>query len=150
MPGYFDKIGFRFSDEVFLDGLKFISREKYPWKSRNGMKGFFEKLYNHKSVDSYQKIIEWKTALHQEQSHIYHSWALVLRFLSFLLIASCLVLFLLSFPVLSDVLLISGMVLLVSDILLSRMAAKSRHSWVLINDLLKNLIDQQQKHVKAA
>jgi hypothetical protein len=150
MTGISETIGFRFSDEVFLHGLKFISRERYPWKGRSGMKGFFEKLYNHKSVDSYQKIIEWKTALHQEKSQIYHSWALVLRFLSFVLLTSCLVLFLLEHPVLSDVLLITGIILLAFDMFLSRMAAKSRHSWVLITDLLRDLIDQQQKHVKAA
>jgi hypothetical protein len=150
IPGYPDKFGYNFSDEVYLHGLKFTFKEKYPWKNRGEMKGFFEKLYTHKSADSYQKIIEWKTAFHQEQAHIYHSWALMLRFLSVLMFSSCLVLYILRYPVLSDILLITGIGLLVTDMWLSRMAAKCRHSWVLIIGLLKTMLAQEGKQVEAA
>jgi hypothetical protein len=151
ITGYPDKIGFQFNDEVFLQGLKFSLKEKYPWKSRREMRGFFEKLYTHKTVDSYQKIVEWKTVKHQEQSHIYYSWAVILRSSSLIMFSACLVLFALQQPLLSNVLLVSGIIVLISDVLLSRMAAKSRESWIMITGLLKTMLEQQdQEHEEAA
>ena len=150
IPGYPQKFGYSFSNEVFLDGLKFKFTEEYPWKSRRERNGFFEKLYIHKSADSYHKIIEWKTALHQEQAHIRYSWGLLLRFLSLLMIISCLVFFFLHHPLLSDILLGNGIVLLLIGVWLSLMASKARQSWVVVMELLKTLIEQKGKHMEAA
>ncbi len=55
ISGYPDNFGFQFDEEVFLQGLKFSRREKYPWKSRKEMKDFFEKLYAHKSATVIKK-----------------------------------------------------------------------------------------------
>jgi hypothetical protein len=150
LPGYPDKFGFRFTDEIFLHGLKFSLKEKYPWRNRLEMKGFFEKLYTHKSVDSYRKIIEWKTALHQEQTHVYYSWALILRFLSLAMIIACLVLFILNYPLYAEIMLGTGIILLISEIRLRRLALHSSQSWVKITGLLRTLIDQAGKHIEAA
>lgn len=114
------------------------------------MKGFFEKLYTHKSVDSYRKIMEWKTALHQEQTHVYYTWALILRFLSLAMITACLVLFLLRYPLFAEIMLGTGIVLLICEVRLRRLAVISSQSWVKITGLLKSLIEQQGKHVEAA
>jgi len=149
--GYPDNFGFQFDDEVFLQGLKFSHKEKYPWKSRKEMKGFFEKLYAHKSADSYQKIIEWKTILHQEQIHIFHSMALILRLSSLIMISAGLVLIALQFALPSVVFVSTGILMLICDAWLRRRASKSRQSWILITGLLKTLLEQhQQKHVEAA
>ena len=151
ITGYPDKIGFQFNDEVFLQGLKLSFKEKYPWKSRREMRGFFEKLYTHKSVNSYQKIVEWKTIMHQEQAHIYYSWSVILRSSFLIMISACLVLFALQKPLLSDVLLGTGITMLISDVWCSRMAAKSRESWIMITGLLKTMLEQQeQKQGEAA
>ncbi len=151
VSGYPHNFGFQFDDDVFLQGLKFTFKEKYPWRSRREMRGFFEKLYAHKSVDSYQKIIEWKTILHQEQTHIYHSRALILRFSSLIMISAGLVLIALQHALPSLVLAGTGILMLISDIWFRRRASKSRQSWILITGLLKTMIDQhQQKNVKAA
>ncbi|KPL11848.1 MAG: hypothetical protein AMS23_10990 [Bacteroides sp. SM1_62] len=149
--GYPDNFGFRFDDEVFLQGLKFSFKEKYPWKSRKEMRGFFEKLYTHKSADSYQKIIEWKTILHQEQTHILYSRALILRLSSLIMISAGLVLIALQHALPSVVFVCTGMIMLICDVWFRRKASKSRKSWILITGLLKTLIEQQQqKHVNAA
>ena len=115
------------------------------------MRGFFEKLYTHKSVDSYQKIVEWKTIMHQEQAHIYYSWAVILRSSSLIMISACLVLFALQQPLLSNVLLGTSILMIISDVWSSRMAAKSRESWRMITGLLKTMLEQQeQKQGEAA
>lgn len=151
VPGYPEGFGFRFNEGIFLPGMKLSGREKYPWKSSAEMKKFFEQLYMHKSADSYQKIIEWKTVLHQERTHISYSWALILRVLSMLMIAACGVLFLIGLPLISKILLGSGFVLLITDVALRRRASNSSHSWSVITDLLKTLIEQQAlKQEKAA
>ncbi len=151
IPGYPDGFGFRFNEEVFLRGLKLSGREKYPWKSGSERKKFFEKLYVHKSADSYQKIVEWKTVWHQERTHISYSWALILRVLSLMMISACLVLFLAGQPLISDILLGSGIVLLITDVALRRRASNSSHSWRVITDLLKTMLEQEvQKQGEAA
>ena len=149
--GYPDNFGFQFDDEVFLQGLKFSHREKYPWKSRKEMKGFFEKLYAHKSADSYQKIIEWKTILHQEQIHIFHSMALILRLSSLIMITAGIVLIALQQALPSLVFVNTGILMLFCDMWFRRKASKSRKSWILITGLLKTLNEQQEKEqVEAA
>ena len=149
--GYPDNFGFQLDDEVFLQGLKFSHREKYPWRSRREMKAFFEKLYAHKSADSYQKIIEWKTILHQEQIHIFHSTAFILRLSSLLMITAGMVLIALQQPLPSLVFVNTGILMLICDIWFRRRASKSRKSWILITGLLKTLIEQQeQKQEEAA
>jgi hypothetical protein len=143
--GYPEDFGFQIDEEVFLQGLKFSRREKYPWRSRKDMKDFFEKLYTHKSADSYQKIIEWKTILHQEQIHVLHSWAFLLRFSSMLMISACLVLFALQHPLSSEVVLGTGILMLISDAWLRRKASKYRQSWIEITGLLNTMIKQQEQ-----
>ena len=151
ISGYPDNFGFQFDDEVFLQGLKFSTREKYPWKSRKEMKGFFEKLYTHKSADSYIKIIEWKTILHQEQIHIFHSTAFILRISSLIMISAGLVLIALQHALPSLVFVNTGILMLICDIWLRRRASKSRQSWILITGLLRTMIEQQeQKQEEAA
>ncbi len=149
--GYPDNFGFRFDDEVFLKGLKFSFKEKYPWRSRKEMRGFFEKLYAHKSADSYQKIIEWKTVLHQEQTHIFYSLALILRLSSLIMISAGMVLIALQHALPSLVFVFTGIAMLICDVWFRRKASKSRHSLILITGLLKTLMEQQPpKHVSAA
>jgi hypothetical protein len=151
ITGYPDKIGFRFDDNVFLRGLKFSTREKYPWKSRKEMRGFFEKLYSHKAPESYQKIIEWKTALHQEQTHVYYSWALLLRFSSLIMIAAGGILIALSYVWPSVVFASAGIVMLLSNVCLLKMATRARQSWITITGLLNTLLKQpRQDHIEAA
>jgi hypothetical protein len=151
IPGHPDGFGFRFNEEVFLPGMKLSGREKYPWKNSGEMKKFFEQLYMHKSADSYQKIIEWKTVLHQERTHVSYSWALILRVLSLLMIPASGVLFLFGQPLIAEILLGSGFVLLIAHVALRRRASTSSHSWSVITDLLKTLIAQQaMKQEKAA
>lgn len=151
ISGYPDNFGFQFDDNVFLQGMKFSFKEKYPWKSRMEMKDFFEKLYAHKSTDSYIKIIEWKTILHQEQIHIFHSTAFILRLSSFLMISAGIVLIALQQPLPSLVFVNTGILMLIGDIWFRRRASKSRKSWILITGLLKTLIEQQeQKQEEAA
>ena len=150
IPGHPDGFGFRFTQEVFLQGMKLSGREKYPWKSNSEMKKFFEQLYMHKSADSYQKIIEWKTVWHQERTHISYSWALVLRVLSILMMAACAVLFLAGQTLISEILLGSGILMLIAGVALRRRASNSSHSWGVITDLLKTLIKQQVQHQEEA
>jgi len=151
MSFYPNKIGFQFNDEVYLQGLKLTFKEKYPWRSRREMRGFFEKLYTHKSVDSYQKIVEWKTIMHQEQAHIFYSWAVILRISFLIMISACLILFAMQQPLLSELLLGTSIIMLILDVWFWRKASKSRESWIMITGLLKTMIRQQdQKHFKAA
>jgi hypothetical protein len=151
ISGYPHNFGFQFDDDVFLQGLKLSFKEKYPWRSRREMRGFFEKLYAHKSVDSYQKIIEWKTVLHQEQAHIYYSMAVLLRFSSLIMISAGLVLIALEHALPSVAFVSTGIMMLVCDVVFRKRASKSRQSWILITGLLKTMIEQhQQKNVKAA
>jgi hypothetical protein len=151
ISGYPHNFGFQFDDEVFLQGLKFSFKEKYPWKSRKEMRSFFEKLYTHKSTDSYQKILEWKTILHQEQIHIFHSTAFILRLSSLIMISAGLVLIALHQAVPSLVFVNTGIIMLISDVWFRRRASKSRQSWILITGLLKTMIEQHhKKDVKAA
>lgn len=151
ISGYPDNFGFQFDDEVFLQGMKFSFKEKYPWKSRKEMKDFFQKLYSHKSADSYKKLIEWKTILHQEQIHIFHSTAFILRLSSLLMISAGMVLIALQQPLPSLVFVNTGILMLICDIWFRRRASKSRKSWILITGLLKTLIEQQeQKQEEAA
>jgi len=145
LSGYPDNFGFQFDDEVFLQGMKFSYKEKYPWKSRKEMKDFFEKLYAHKSADSYQKIIEWKTILHQEQIHILHSKAFILRFTSLIMITAGIVLISVQMPIPSLVSVNTGILMLICDIWFRKRASKSRKSWILITGLLKTMIEQQDK-----
>lgn len=151
ISGYPDNFGFQFDDNVFLQGMKFSFKEKYPWKSRKEMKDFFQKLYSHKSADSYKKLIEWKTILHQEQIHIFHSTAFILRLSSLLMITAGMVLIALQQPLPSLVFVNTGILMLICDIWFRRRASKSRKSWILITGLLKTLIEQQeQKQEEAA
>ena len=151
ISGYPDNFGFQFDDKVFLQGMKFSFKEKYPWKSRKEMKDFFQKLYSHKSADSYKKLIEWKTILHQEQIHIFHSTAFILRLSSLLMISAGMVLIALQQPLPSLVFVNTGILMLICDIWFRRRASKSRKSWILITGLLKTLIEQQeQKQEEAA
>ena len=151
ISGFPNNFRFQFDDEVFLQGLKFSHREKYPWKSRKEMKGFFEKLYAHKSADSYQKIIEWKTILHQEQIHIFHSMALILRLSSLIMISAGLVLIALQFALPSVLSITTGILMLICNVWFKRRASKSHQSCILITGLLRSLIDQQgQKQANAA
>jgi hypothetical protein len=150
ITGYPDNFGFQFDEDVFLQGLKFSTREKYPWKSRKEMKDFFEKLYTHKSADSYQKIIEWKTVLHQEQIHIFHSTAFILRLSSLIMISAGLVLIALQHALPSLIFVNAGIVMLIFDIYFRRRASKSRQSWIVITGLLKTLIEQQGKRREEA
>ena len=151
ISGYPDNFGFQFDDEVFLQGMKFSFKEKYPWRSRKEMKDFFQKLYSHKSADSYKKLIEWKTILHQEQIHIFHSTAFILRLSSLLMISAGMVLIALQQPLPSLVFVNTGILMLICDIWFRRRASKSRKSWILITGLLKTLIEQQeQKQEEAA
>lgn len=148
ISGYPDNFGFQFNDEVFLQGLKLSTREKYPWKSRKEMKGFFEKLYTHKSADSYKKIIEWKTILHQEQTHVFHSTAFILRLSSLIMISAGLVLIALQHALPSLVFVNTGILMLICDVWFRRKAFKSRKSWILITGLLETLIEQQEQEQK--
>ena len=150
IPGFPYGFGFRFNEEVFLPGIKLSGREKYPWNSSGEMKKFFEQLYMHKSADSYQKIIEWKTVWHQERTHISYSWALILRVLSLLMIAASPVLFLVGQTLISEILLGGGVLLLITGLVLRRRASNSSHSWGVITDLLKNLIEQPVHHQEEA
>lgn len=143
LSGYPDNFGFQFDDETFLQGMKFSYKEKYPWKNRKEMKDFFEKLYAHKSADSYEKIIEWKTILHQEQIHIFHSTAFILRFSSLLMITAGIVLISLQLAVPSLVFVNTGILMLFCDLWFRKRASKSRNSWVMITGLLKTMIEQQ-------
>ena len=143
VSGYPDDFGFQIDEEVFLPGLKFSRRERYPWRSRKEMKDFFEKLYTHKSADSYQKIIEWKTVLHQEQIHVLHSWAFLLRFSSLLMISACLVLYALQHSLYSHLVLGSCILVLIFDVWLRRRASRSRQSWIEITGLLDTMIKHQ-------
>jgi hypothetical protein len=151
ISGYPDNFGFQFDDEVFLQGMKLSFKEKYPWKSRKEMKDFFEKLYTHKSADSYKKIIEWKTIRHQEQIHIFHSTAFILRLSSLIMISAGIVLIALQLALPSLVFVNAGILMLICDIWFRRKATKSRKSWILITGLLKTMIEQQeQKQEEAA
>jgi hypothetical protein len=151
ISGHPDKIGFSFDEDVFLEGLKFSFKEEYPWKNRKKMRGFFEKLYAHKSVNSYQKIIEWKTIRQQERTHILYSWALILGLLSILLISGGLALMVLGHVLPAMILSGAGIGMLATDFLLRRTASSSQRSWKLITGLLKTLIAPHgQKHIKAA
>ena len=151
ISGYPDNFGFQFDDEVFLKGLKFFFKDYYPWKSRREMRGFFEKLYTHKSVDSYQKIIEWKTILHQERTHILYSRALILRLSSLIMITAGLVLIALQFALPSVLFVSTGIIMIMCDVWFRRRASKSHQSWILITGLLKTLIEQQgRKQANAA
>ena len=150
VSGYPDNFGFLFDDEVFLQGMKFSFKEKYPWKSRKEMKDFFEKLYAHKSTDSYNKIIEWKTILHQEQIHIFHSTAFVLRLSSLLMITAGIVLIALQQALPSLAFVNTGILMLFCDMWFRRRASKSRKSWILITGLLKTLTEQQEKEQEEA
>jgi hypothetical protein len=150
VSGYPDNFGFQFDDEVFLQGMKLSFKEKYPWKSRKEMKDFFEKLYAHKSADSYNKIIEWKTILHQEQIHIFHSTAFVLRLSSLLMITAGIVLIALQHALPSLVFVNTGILMLFCDMWFRRRASKSRKSWILITGLLKTLTEQQEKEQEEA
>ena len=151
ISGYPDNFGFQFDDEVFLQGMKLSFKEKYPWKSRKEMKDFFEKLYTHKSADSYIKIIEWKTIRHQEQIHIFHSTAFILRLSSLIMISAGIVLIALQLALPSLVFVNAGILMLICDIWFRRKATKSRKSWILITGLLKTMIEQQeQKQEEAA
>jgi hypothetical protein len=145
ISGYPDNFGFQFDDEMFLQGMKFSYKEKYPWKNRKEMKDFFEKLYAHKSAESYEKIIEWKTILHQEQIHILHSTAFVLRFSSLLMITVGIVLISLQLAVPSLVFVNTGILMLFCDLWFRKRASKSRKSWVMITGLLKTMIEQQDR-----
>lgn len=144
ISGYPDNFGFQFDDEVFLQGLKFSFKEKYPWKSRKEMKDFFQKLYAHKSPDSYTKIIEWKTILHQEEIHIFHSIGFILRISSLIMISAGIVLIFLQQALPSMVFVSTGILMLLCDVWLRRRASKSRKSWVLITGLLKTLLEHQE------
>lgn len=144
ISGYPDNFGFQFDDEVFLQGLKFSFKEKYPWKSRKEMKDFFQKLYAHKSPDSYIKIIEWKTSLHQEEIHIFHSIGFILRISSLIMISAGIVLISLQQALPSMVFVSTGILMLLCDVWLRRRASKSRKSWVLITGLLKTLLEHQE------
>ena len=148
LSGYPDNFGFQFDDEIFLQGMKFSYKEKYPWKNRKDMKDFFEKLYAHKSAESYEKIIEWKTILHQEQIHILHSTAFVLRLSSLLMITAGIVLISLQLAVPSLIFVNTGILMLFCDLWFRKRAAKSRKSWVMITGLLKTMIEQQDKSQK--
>jgi len=106
------------------------------------MKGFFEKLYAHKSADSYQKILEWKTILHEEQIHVLHSWAFLLRFSSMLMISAGVVLIALQHPLTSELVFGTGILVLIFDVLLRRRATRSRRSWIEITGLLSTMIKQ--------
>jgi hypothetical protein len=145
ISGFPDNFGFQFDDEVFLQGLKLSFKEKYPWKSRKEMKDFFEKLYTHKSADSYKKIIEWKTIHHQEQTHVFYSLALILRFSSLIMISAGVVLIALQFALPSVVFVCTGIIMLISDAWFRRKASKSRQSWIVITGLLKTMIEQQEQ-----
>jgi len=148
ITGFPDNFGFQFDDEVFLQGLKFSYKEKYPWKSRKEMKDFFEKLYAHKSAESYMKIIEWKTILHQEQTHIFHSTAFILRFSSLFVISAGIVLIALQHSLPSLVFVNAGILMLFCDMWFRRRASKSRKSWILITGLIKTMIEQQEQKEK--
>jgi hypothetical protein len=151
IKGYPDNFGFHFDEGIVLWGLKFSCKEKYPWKNRREMKDFFEKLYAHKSSECFQKIIDWKTILHQERIHILYSMALILRLSSLIMITAGLVLIALQLLLPSVILACSGILMLILDLLFRRMASRSHQSWLMITGLLKILIEKRGKeHTEAA
>ena len=113
ISGYPDNFGFQFSEEVFLPGLKFSFKEKYPWKNHRQMKAFFDKLYTLGTPVCYQKIIEWETILQQECTHIYYSRALLLRFSSLIMISAGMILIALQFALPSIVFAGAGIIMLI-------------------------------------
>jgi hypothetical protein len=140
--GFPDNFGFEFTDEVFLQGLKFSCQESYPWKNSKQRRRFFDRLYANETADSYQKILEWTTVYHHEKTHICYSKGLLLRLSSLMMISSGLILIALHLALPSLVFAGIGILMLVADVWFRRRGSKNHESLIMMTVLLNMLTDQ--------
>ena len=75
--GYPDHHYFEIDDDKIVHGLKFRSKEKYPWNNKKECSRFYDDLFLQESIENYQKLIHWDTIKSYEMIHIFYSWALI-------------------------------------------------------------------------
>ena len=97
------------------------------------------------SAESYKKIIEWLTILHQERTHIYYSFALILRFSFLIMISVSLTLIVVKYTLFAFMFMVAGILMLFINGIFRRKVKKSRESLILIKGILNVLIKQNGK-----